>query len=242
MVYVASRTGLRHEICEDAALVGAELLSGSSGVCQLPERGFVCVADGVGGNRGGAQAAHYVLEALAELTSDKDLRTSLSQINMSLIEKAKETPEAINMATTLTGFCCYNGLYQLVHVGNTRAFVRQGKYLKQLTSDHTTYNWLKSSGQGEAAEACNKNEITNCFGGADQRLLSKLVVSGLPPFSLMILTSDGVHEYVDQDTLEDIINGQGSFEEKCEAILNKAIENGSEDDMTVVVIEPADQS
>ena len=239
MIYIASRTGINHEICEDAVLVGTEILSGSYGTLGVPEVGFICVADGVGGNNGGAQASRFVLTALAELqTSEESLREALVHINSRLIEDAKSTHEAVNMATTLTGVCRFATQYQLIHIGNTRAYVRQGQYLKQITSDHTTYNWLKSGGQQEAAEACNKNEITNCFGGANEALLSKLVVTDLPRFSLMVITSDGVHEYVDLDTLEDILNSEGSYDDKCEAMLNEAAKNGSEDDMTVVVVVP----
>ena len=241
MIYVASRTGQRHAICEDAALVGTELVSGASKILQMPETGFVCLADGVGGNHGGAQAARYVLESLAMLEKEEDLHAALPRINMCLIEKAKDTPEASNMATTLTGIRYSNGNSQLVHVGNTRAYIRQGRYLKQITSDHTTYNWLKDLGQAEAAAACNKNEITNCFGGANKTLLSRLVVSDLPPFSLMILTSDGIHEHVDLDTLEEILFGEGTYDDKCEALLDEASKNGSEDDMTIVVIAPEEE-
>ena len=196
------------------------------------------MADGVGGNNGGAEASQFVLNALAELqTSEGNLRETLNHINFNLIEDAKKTPKAANMATTLTGFYRSATRCQLIHIGNTRAYIRQGRYLKQITSDHTTYNWLKSSGQIEAAETCNKNEITNCFGGADETLLSKLVVNDLSLFSLMVITSDGVHEYVDLDTLEDILAGEGSYGDKCEALLNEAVKNGSKDDMTIVVVE-----
>ena len=237
MVCVASRTGLNHEICEDGVLVGEEIISGSSATLPMPETGFVCVADGVGGNKGGAHASHFILEALADLDEGEDLFTSLERINSDLIKKAEETPEAYNMASTLTGVYHSSDCDQLIHVGNTRAYIRQGKYLKQITSDHTTYNWLRCSGQIEAAEMCNKNEITNCFGGAKEEYLSKLIVDVLPPFSLMVLTSDGVHEHVDLDTLEDMLSGEGEYIDKCEAILDEAIINGSEDDMTIVVID-----
>lgn len=239
MIYIASRTGVNHEVCEDAVLVGTEILSGSSGTLAVPEEGFVCVADGVGGNNGGAQASRFVLTALAEFqTSKGSLRDALVHINSNLIEDAKSMHEAANMATTLTGFCRFATKCQLIHIGNTRAYIRQGQYLKQITSDHTTYNWLKSCGQQEAAEACNKNEITNCFGGANEALLSKLVVTDLPLFALMVITSDGVHEYVDLDTLENILNSESSYNDKCEAILNEAAKNGSKDDMTIVVVVP----
>ena len=241
MVYVASRAGMRHETSEDAILIGTNILTETAEVVEMPKSGFLCVADGVGGNAGGAKAARFVLEALTNTeTTPEQLRNALISINRSLIEKARETPEASNMATTLTGVLIHDGEYQLIHVGNTRALIKQGRYLKQITSDHTTYNWLKSSGQLESAEACNKSEITNCFGGANPALLAKLVVTELNPFSLMVLTSDGVHEYVNLDTLEDIISGEDSFDAKCGAILDEAIRNGSEDDMTIVIIVPED--
>ena len=52
----------------------------------------------------------------------------------------------------------------------------------------------------------------------------------------MLLTSDGIHEYVDIDLLEDILNDDSSGEDKCNSILDAAYTAGSEDDMTVILI------
>lgn len=244
MVYVSTRAGKRHRnrISEDAVLVGSEILSDLAGVFPMPDTGFICVADGVGGNRGGAQASSYVLNALAKWNalSDADLKTFLIKINNNLLAAASADGSADDMATTLTGLCAVDGGFRLVHIGNTRAYIRQGKYLKQITSDHTTYHWLISSGQSGAAEKCNKSEITNCFGGKDPALLSKLYIADCPPFSLALLTSDGVHDYLDLDTLEDVISGEGSYEGKCDEIIRRAQAAGSEDDLSVVMICPSE--
>lgn len=242
MIYVATCAGKHHEHSEDVVLIGREVLSETTDILSDPETGFVCVADGVGGNTGGAQASRFVLEALSEVDVLKpdDLRDFLTEVNEKLIDFASNTGDASGMATTLTGIYITGGVSYLVHVGNTRTYVKQGSYLKQVSSDHTTYNWLKSTGQQEAADSCNKNEITNCFGGGDRNLLSKLYISEIQPFSMMLLTSDGVHEYVDIDTLEDILFGQNiTTEDKCQEILNRAIANGSEDDLSVVMICPS---
>jgi PPM family protein phosphatase len=238
MIYVASVAGKHHSVSEDTVVVGKEVLSESMEELQMPNTGFVCVCDGVGGNRGGAEASTFVCHKLAnaEGIQPDAIRTFLVEINDQLISRAQETPELKQMATTLTGIYRNGDSNMLIHVGNTRAFTKQGKYLKQLTSDHTTYNWLKSSGQIEAAAVCNKSEITNCFGGNNPSLLSKLVVCELQRFSLMLLTSDGIHEYVDVDSLEAILNGEGFYSDKCNQILLAAESAGSEDDMTVVII------
>ena len=243
MIYVSTHAGKRHSISEDAVLVGSEVLTETSETLPVPECGFICVADGVGGNRGGAQASQYVLGELSkhQKTADVDLAGLLKEINESLIAAAATDGTATDMATTLTGLYIKDGQFKLVHIGNTRAYIKQGKYLKQITSDHTTYNWLLSSGQAEAAQNCNKSEITNCFGGNNPALLSKLLISECQQFTLALLTSDGVHEYVDLDSLEEIITGEGLLSDKCEEIARRAVAAGSEDDISVVVICPSEE-
>lgn len=235
MIYVATRAGKRHAVSEDAVLVGTEVIVDVAATLTVPEEGFVCVADGVGGHRGGAEASRFVLEALAALENVRPdaLRPLLTGVNERLIASAAEMPD---MATTLTGFYACKGAFRLIHVGNTRAYVRQGRYLKQVTADHTTCQWLRSQGMYEAAEACSRSEITNCFDGGAAALLSRLTVSEIPTFSLALLTSDGVHEHIDLDTLETVLAGDDDYADKCEEIIRRAIDAGSEDDLTVVII------
>ena len=239
MIYLATCAGRQHKASEDAVLIGHNVLYESSETFEMLEKGFICLADGVGGNHGGAQASHFVLDALASVgdVQESQIKNIMIEVNNSLIAFAQVDADAFSMATTLTGIYISENENLLIHVGNTRAYVKQGNYLKQITSDHTTYNWLKSTGQLEAAKSCNKNEITNCFGGGDKNLLSKLYVSKLQPFSLMLLTSDGAHEYVDIDTLEEILAKNITGEEKCQEILEKALDNGSNDDISVVIID-----
>lgn len=243
MIYVSTNAGKRHSTSEDAVLVGSEVLKETSETRPMPECGFICVADGVGGNRGGDQASLYVLRELSkhQETADVDLARLLKEINDGLIAAAATDSTATDMATTLTGFYVKDGQFKLVHIGNTRAYIKQGKYLKQITSDHTTYNWLIRSGQVDAARNCNKSEITNCFGGNNPVLLSKLLISDCQQFALALLTSDGVHEYVDLDSLEEIITGDRSLSDKCEEIVQRAIAAGSEDDISIVIICPSEE-
>ena len=236
MVYVMTRKGKHHSVSEDAVLVDKEVLSETTAAYSVLDNGFICVADGVGGNSGGAVASKFVLSELAKWDGSVVLKSYMQKLNDDLIRESKRDETNSKMATTLTGFYFEKGSISLVHVGNSRAYIKQGRYLKQITQDHTTYNWLLSTNQYDAAESCNRNEITNCFGGGNPALLSKLYVDECQPFTLAILTSDGIHEYVDLDTIEDIINCKETFEEKCNMIVQKALDNGAEDDMSVVII------
>lgn len=240
MIYIDTRKGKYHDISEDAFLVGDVVLSDDCRILPVPEKGFVCVADGVGGNHGGAEAAEFVLSKLSkqeEVESPEKLKEVLCEINSHLVYYGIETPPFETMATTLTGIYLSDVSNILVHVGNTRAYVMQGNYLKQITQDHTVYNWLKAMGRYDDAEACNKNEITSCFGGGNSSLIAKLYVSEIPYFNKILLTSDGVHEYVNIDSLEDILNNTLlSNQEKCARIIDAALAAGSEDDITVALL------
>ena len=57
-----------------------------------------------------------------------------------------------------------SGSGYLFHVGNTRVYGLQGNYLKQLTEDQTTYQWLLNIGQIEAARSVIRMQITQLFG------------------------------------------------------------------------------
>lgn len=237
MIYVATKCGKSHSASEDTALVGTEVFVNTNAAVPFPQLGFICVADGVGGNCGGAKASSYICTALAEaegLHPDM-LQHYLCEENEALIQLSNKASEYSNMATTLSGVYVVDDEMFLFHVGNSRVYAKQGNYLKQLTSDHTTYNWLLSTGNAEAALVCNKSEITNCFGGGNASLISKLTVARCNNFSSLLLTSDGIHDYVDIDHLESILNGDAAGEEKCMQILSLAQAAGSKDDMTVIL-------
>lgn len=238
MIYIMTHAGAGKEISEDAVLVGNHLYCDVTDTADIPKTGFICVADGVGGSNAGEEASSFVLNSLLEYgwEADDAMRARLKAINEKLIAASRADGSLTNMATTLSGICVKDGEMKLVHIGNTRICVMQGHYLKQLTSDHTVYNWLKSLGRTEEAEACNKNEITSCFGGGDEKLIERLQILPVNTAKTLLITSDGIHEYVSIDELEGIINSDIPNDGKCSAIQEAALLAGSTDDMTAVLI------
>ena len=241
MIYSLTSAGPGKTANEDSLLIGTILQNDSVQSNPLPAYGFVSIADGVGGNAGGSIASRKALTKLASLEEDSQLdvtalRNYILEINKQLINEARAIQSCETMATTLTGVLLSERNNFLFHVGNTRAYILQGSYLKQLTDDHTVFSWLMRTGRINEAECCNKNEITNCLGGGNEQLASALKVVDLPKFNTLLLTSDGVHEYVDIDTLEETINAQISGDEKCSLIEQYARNNGSQDDVSIVLI------
>lgn len=234
--------GINKNKCEDSVLINSEVVTEQ--VKCIETDNFICafVADGVGGTAGGREASRFVLKKLSEAMGKMDSETALRELivhineNLIALGKAAGTPR---MATTLTGFVKFENQYFLIHIGNTRLNVLQGKYLKQITEDQTTYQWLKNTGNYEAAENCNKSEIRSCLGGgmidySKGIVIKQIFNTGLPQF--LLLTSDGIHDYADIDTIEEVLSAGLTDRKIMEELVDTALENGSDDDKSIVLI------
>lgn len=236
--------GINKEKCDDSALVGTIVINNESGSVEAEDITHICVGDGVGGNAGGDEASIFLMRNVSELKteySNEQLREKLLNINEMLLEYAKTVSGHENMATTFTALFFEKNGVKIAHCGNTRVYALQGSFLKQITADQTTYQWLVSTGNTDAAENCNKSEIRGAFGGGNSKYADLLVVEnvferGLPP--LILLTSDGIHDSLDIDEMEDIVVAEGvSSVEKINKLIDTAISKGSLDDCTAILVE-----
>ncbi len=223
---------------EDRIIIGKTILTNGVLECENAN-GFIAIADGVGGNNAGAVASHFVANRIGELTDCA--KDKFMAINRDLIDASNKNEQLHKMATTLSGIFTSAESLVCFHIGNTRVYsVQSGKYLKQLTEDDTTLNHLLKTGQLSADDVeqfSSKNEIIACFGAGNENLFD-IKITSIPnvPSSMFILTSDGVHEYVSVDDLEDILSECGDAVSICKHITEKAVENGSLDDISVVII------
>ncbi len=229
--------------CEDSAFTNRLILSNGCSEHSFSELMCVGVADGVGGNSGGRLASRYVAQQICQTDfqsmTQQDIYAFVTDTNAELIAHAASIPDKSEMATTLTCVVAAKDGYYLIHAGNTRLYVVQGSYLKQLTVDHTTYNWLMECGQYEAAESCRKSEINCCFGGGSQHYANRLVVEKVfddyfP--DTLILTSDGIHDFVDIDFMENALSSNDSDSNAARTIVEEARKNGSTDDTTIIIL------
>lgn len=227
IVLVAKGNG--KDKCEDAFLICDEVVSENLVSKNITvESGWITIVDGVGGNAGGYEASNYLLNFIYD-----NYKASADTAE----GRGNNLPE---MATTFSGIYYEREKIVVAHVGNTRLYSMQGNYLKQLTMDHTTYNWLKLHGNYEQAGECNKSEIISCFGGGDTSMLKMLQVKEISQEmapAKVLMTSDGIHDYIDIDTLEEFLVDDLKDAEKLQLILNEARKNGSCDDCTIAILE-----
>ena len=223
------RRGIHKAQCEDTCLIGTKIVNDGTATveCVPPARVYIC--DGVGENAGGGEASMFICKHISD---------DFKEVNMELIRYGRESGKP-QMATTLTGLIFRQDGIVLVHAGNTRLYTVRGGYLNQITTDHTTCEWLRQTGNDEAAETYNKNEIRCAFGGGSPDYLNDVVVRQI--FSdrvpgMLMMTTDGIHDYLTEDQMESIIGSTLSASEKINLLIETSVNNGSEDDCSAVII------
>ena len=259
-IYLCTCVGIGKNVSDDRVLIGHGVYSDCT-ECLTLESGCIAVADGVGGNQAGDIAAMLACTELAKM--EKPSVEGFQKVNARLLDLAQSSSLLSGMATTISGIwvgqsspitdeaaCATEDITAvntnipacLMHVGNTRVYaIQAGNYLRQMTEDDTVVEYLLKSGklsEEEAFSYAGRNEITACLGGGRAEL-NKLRVVPLPDGEeRFMLTSDGVHETLNLDEMEDIIaDKSGEWLSAVKTLVGKAQEKGTNDDCTAVIVE-----
>lgn len=102
----------------------------------------LAIADGVGSQTGSNQASELALNILrenfnfGEFNAEKALEHIKSSIENLSNQVGKE------LATTLTFVVVGNSQIRVVHIGDSRLYIKKGNKLSQITIDHTQYQKL----------------------------------------------------------------------------------------------------
>ncbi|MEW5722303.1 MAG: PP2C family serine/threonine-protein phosphatase [Thermodesulfobacteriota bacterium] len=210
---------------------------------------ILAVADGVGGEAGGALASRLGLtvfdrefyksvkmglrfEEISEL-----LRLAVSKANEALLREAERQPRFAHMGATLAGVCLFQGRYFVFNAGDSRVYRQRGGFLKQLTRDDTLVAQAVRAGAMTTAEAeasPDRHTITNCLGSVNLTL-SLEEGPALRPGDSLLICSDGLHDLVDQERLEKIMAG-GDLEEVMAALFHEAEAAGGLDNISVIMM------
>lgn len=95
------------------------------------------------------------------------LKEAFEHANASILAHAKENPDCEGMGTTAIAAVCTEEYTTIAHVGDSRAYIYNGKQLVQQTDDHSLVAELVRSGQISAEEADHhprKNIVLRALG------------------------------------------------------------------------------
>jgi protein phosphatase len=210
------------------------------------------VADGVGGEEGGAEASATALEAVMQYVNDSmsclyDRDVAESAFTDALQKCAIRSHEAIltrgraeerqgQMATTLTLFMGVWPAYYLLQLGDSRYYLWNGAALTQVTRDQTLAQELVDRGVLSRAQAPHTRfaHVLSSALGADaaEPVVTRLTAEW--PY-VHLLCSDGLTKHVSDERIAERLATMTSSRQVCEALLQDALDDGGSDNITIIV-------
>lgn len=216
----------------------------------------IVVADGMGGRDFGELASYLALRT-AWVLGGSETRWVMKpgeEVSGELREKAtvffriihhviramaRQNPRMSGMGTTLSLAHTIGTTLYVVHAGDSRVYLlRKGGGLEQLTRDHTMAQLLIDSGMarpGSELALKTKRVLTNVLGANEMSVEVDYYETELADGDRLLACTDGLTDMVDDATIEQLLREHEQPEAACQALIDRALENGGRDNVTVVV-------
>lgn len=235
MIKFAATThpGLKREKNEDCYAADAEL-------------GLWLVADGMGGHACGEVASDIVKTQVTEAyAAGKTLADAVACAHRAVLEEISHRDKNLRMmGSTVVALSLTERLYQIVWVGDSRAYCWNGKDLEQLSQDHSHVSELLNDGlisDTEAATHPQRHVLTQSIGVSDKIVLQPGTVSGqLEEGEQILLCSDGLTDELSDANIEQLLRGSASVDSQVENLIDAALTAGGRDNVTVVIVGESD--
>ena len=211
---------------------------------------YLILCDGMGGARAGNVAsektAEVFLQYLQEHCEPTMQRDELAQIlvdgsaeaNRTVYEMAESDPEQYSgMGTTLVGGVAVDDRVILANIGDSRAYLLDGRRIAQVTEDHSVVEEMIRAGKLSKEEARyypGRNLITRAV-GVDASVEPDLYEVVLRDGQILLLCSDGLSGMLTDSEIADIVSSEENFERACETLIARACDAGGTDNITVVL-------
>ena len=225
-----------------------------------PEVRLFAVADGMGGHDAGEVASRLAIEAISGFIQrsarDTDfswpygldgklsyegnrLRTAIHLANRRIFREAENNDDYSGMGTTIVGLLTSESNMAIGHVGDSRLYLIRGQVIEQLTADDSwAATILAHDPRVKPADLAHhpmRNVLTNVLGAREQ-VDVHLIERDLQNGDVLLLCSDGLHGVLDNDAIQQIVRAHHDVEEAAAVLVKSALEQGSRDNVTALVV------
>ena len=217
---------------------------------------LLAIADGMGGVAGGEIASNLVIESIKNYLrlafkkgiNPSQLKGVLKESFMIaqdvLREEIEKDPQLEGFGTTLTVVLIHNQHYVYGNIGDSRIYLYLNGVMEQISEDHSYVQDYLNSNDGKLP-----NNVLNKYGNYVTRIIDggqdkpdifpfEKDFGELHKGDLFLLCSDGLiidktHSHADIFT--EILTNQRSLKKSANHLVKWAFENGSDDNISVVL-------
>ncbi len=199
---------------------------------QLKNKGVaVCLADGVSSAEAGQFASNYAThEFISNYYDTPDTWSAnhagakvLTTINLNLFKRSHEfIQQEKGYLCTFDSIIIKSRTLHFFHVGDSRIYLLRDGELKQLTRDHTV-----SISKG-------KNILSRAV-GMDNNIQIDYANQALQTGDIIFLSSDGVHDFIQQQQLIDALTNSTDLQQTAEDLVELALVQRSDDNCSCII-------
>jgi protein phosphatase len=212
-------------------------------ISSMPGGGeVVAIADGMGGHAAGDLASKMALERFVqELRNGTEILPAVRKSNSVLHETSEQVPDCRGMGTTLVALVSTGPTYQIVNVGDSRAYRIDGLGIQQITTDHSFVAEAVRSGGMSAEEAARspwRNALTRSLGtnaDVEPDRFGPFRADGAP--HLVVLCSDGLYKVLGDAVIRQLSLRAEDGSAAVGMLSAAAYQQGSSDNISVAVVE-----
>jgi len=192
----------------------------------------VALADGMGGAKGGREAAETAVRGFLDGYYDKPESWGVRRAAASVLEALNDwvhaygraDPELAGMGCTFTGLVLRGRSAHVLHVGDSRLYRFGDGRLTRLTDDHS----LDQPGL---------HHVLYRALGLEPSLRLDYACHPLALHDRFLLCSDGIHGVLPDSHIADILGRRKGPEETARDLTAAALEQGSSDNATALVVD-----
>jgi serine/threonine protein phosphatase PrpC len=190
------------------------------------------VADGIGGAKGGREAAETAvrgfLDGFWDVPETMEVQRAaariLNALNAWIYAQGKQDPNLVGMGCTFTALVLRGRYAHLLHVGDSRAYRLSRDRLLRLTADHVR-------------DERGKSPVLTRALGIEPDLRLDYMTHPLALYDRFLLCSDGIHGALIDDLIAHILRVRSAPADTSRALVEAALEAGSTDNCTALVLD-----
>ncbi len=192
----------------------------------------MAIADGMSSSEGAKEASENCIKSFlsdyycthASWSVKKSVGVVLRATNSWLYAQGQRQHHSERgMVSTFSGVVLKAGTAHIFHVGDTRISRLQGGRIEALTRDHRV-----NLGGGQ-------EHLSRAF-GIGQNIEVDYRAEPMEPGDVLFFTTDGVHDSVTSAEIMAILAANGDLANAAEAIVVRALKNGSTDNLTCQIV------
>lgn len=196
---------------------------------------LAAVADGVGGTKGGRVASELAVRSLIDgyyaqpdtIGPGNAANRALKGFNQWLHAQGRADPKMEGAATTLSAVILRGRRAHILHVGDSRVWHLRDGVLTRLTEDHVL------------PQPDLRHVLYRAL-GIEPHVRMDQKSQPLAVHDRILIASDGVHGVLNDKALTGLLDRRGAAETDAAAIVEAALDAGSQDNATAIVIDIID--